>query len=172
MEQRVPHRKLIRHFNEPGHAHELTFSCYQRLPLLKDDRLKRLLSQSIDRAVKNQRFGLLAFVFMPEHVHLIVLPRSQHTKIERLLYEIKRPFSYRVKQLLEKSHAALLKRLAILERPGKKVFRFWQEGPGYDRNLVSTETLAQAIDYVHLNPVRRGLEPSNKTGIGAFERLD
>jgi putative transposase len=35
--------------------------------------------------------------------------------------------------------------------------RFWQEGPGYDRNLSSKETILAAIDYIHLNPVRRGL---------------
>jgi putative transposase len=44
-----------------------------------------------------------------------------------------------------------------LERPGKRVFRFWQEGPGYDRNLSSQKTVLSAIKYIHLNPVRRGL---------------
>ncbi len=32
-----PHRKRVRHFDEPGHVHELTFSCYERRPLLVDD---------------------------------------------------------------------------------------------------------------------------------------
>ena len=45
----------------------------------------------------------------------------------------------------------------IRERPGKMSFRFWQKGPGYDRNLNNPKTLLAAIDYLHLNPVRRGL---------------
>ena len=36
-------------------------------------------------------------------------------------------------------------------------FRYWQEGPGYDRNLESPEAIEAAINYIHLNPVRRGL---------------
>ncbi|MFO0814978.1 MAG: hypothetical protein U0796_17285 [Gemmatales bacterium] len=30
----IKHRKRVRHFYEPGHAHFLTFSCFHRLPLL------------------------------------------------------------------------------------------------------------------------------------------
>ena len=36
-------------------------------------------------------------------------------------------------------------------------FRFWREGPGYDRNLTQPTTILSVIDYVHENPVRRGL---------------
>ena len=51
----------------------------------------------------------------------------------------------------------LLNRLTIRERPGKTTFRFWQEGPGFDRNLYSTKAIRAAIDYIHMNPVNRGL---------------
>jgi putative transposase len=33
---------------------------------------------------------------------------------------------------------------------------FWQSGGGYDRNIDSGRTLLEMIDYIHLNPVRRG----------------
>lgn len=36
-------------------------------------------------------------------------------------------------------------------------FRFWQEGPGFDRNLFSPEAITASMDYIHLNPVKRGL---------------
>ncbi len=35
--------------------------------------------------------------------------------------------------------------------------RFWQPGGGYDRNITSTKVLRAVIDYIHANPVRRGL---------------
>ncbi len=49
-----------------------------------------------------QRHGyrLLAFVFMPEHVHLIVYPMPELRESPRLLQAIKRPCSYRIKQHL------------------------------------------------------------------------
>ena len=30
------YRKKLHHINLPGHSHELTFSCYRRLPLLRE----------------------------------------------------------------------------------------------------------------------------------------
>jgi len=69
-----PHRKRVRHYDEPGHFHELTFSCYRRMPLLTNNTWRGMLSHSIDRAVTGQGYRLAAFVYMPEHVHMIVYP--------------------------------------------------------------------------------------------------
>lgn len=116
-----------------------------------------MLAESIDRAMQRHTFDLVAFVFMPEHVHLLVAPRQRQPDLAALLKAIKRPFSYRVKQRLLASGSRLLERLTVQERPGVTCFRFWQEGPGYDRNLSTPAAVLAAIDDIHLNPVRRGL---------------
>ena len=157
MSQERLHRKTVQHFDFSGHARELTFSCYQRMALLVNDHWRKLLSQSIYRAIEKQGFDLLAFVYMPSHVHLLVFPKSPSSKVDRLLYGIKRPFSSRVKRVLQAANDPLLRTLTIRERPGKQSFRFWQEGPGYDRNLTSLDTVTTAIEYIHNNPVRREL---------------
>src|SRR5712692_3475321 len=54
--------------------------------------------------------------------------------------------------------------LTVRERPGKQVFRFWQEGPGYDRTLTSQAAVPTALEYLHNNPVRRGLSPTPSQG--------
>jgi putative transposase len=87
------HRKQVRHYDEPGDAHELTFSCYHRLPLLTNGPWRRLLTQSIERAVRRHGFWLVAFVFMPEHVHMLVYPFGPSAEVEGLLKAIKQPFS-------------------------------------------------------------------------------
>jgi putative transposase len=115
-----------------------------------------MLAESIDRAMEGHYYRLTAFVFMPEHVHLMIYPIHGANTLDALLKAIKRPFSYRVKQLLAKSRSRLLERLTVRQRPGVTTFRFWQEGPGYDRNLTKTSTVPPAIDYLRHNPVRRG----------------
>ena len=153
-----PHRKQVKHYHEPGDFHELTFSTYQRKPLLTNDRWNGWLAERLDVACRKQRFQLVAFVFMLEHVHLLVLPESQDPKaIGRFLAAVKRPVSVQVKAALQKASSPLLETLTIQERPGKKVFRFWQEGSGYDRNLNKEKTVLSSIDYIHENPVRRGI---------------
>lgn len=151
------HRKQVRHFDEPGHFHELTFSCFHRLPLLTNDVWRILLGRRIDQAAGKWGFGVAAFVYMPEHVHLLVYPNSNESRVHHLLKGIEQPFSKEIRRLLRASGSRLIERLTVQERPGKTTFRFWQEGGGYDRNLTSPTSILAAIDYIHLNPVRRGL---------------
>ena len=157
MNGKQPHRKLVRHFHEPGHFHELTFSCYRRQPLLTNDGWRRHLSRSIDQANQEESVPLVAFVFMPEHVHLLVYPTQPKPDIGRYLARVKQPFSKQIKGLLEEANSPLLKNLTVRERPGKFCFRFWQEGPGFDRNLFTADAIKASLDYVHHNPVTRGL---------------
>jgi putative transposase len=152
-----PHRKLVKHYHEPGDVHELTFSCYKRRPLLTNDVWRERLARCVDDAGQQTGIELAAFVFMPEHVHLIVVPSTTEPEIGRYLALIKQPFSDSIKQMLLDTNSPLVARLTVQERPGKRCFRFWQEGPGYDRNLRAAHAIEAAIDYVHVNPVRRGL---------------
>ena len=61
-------------YNIPGHAHELTFSCYRRYAFRKAERTSAWLAEAIGEARQSQGFWLWAFVFMPDHVHLILYP--------------------------------------------------------------------------------------------------
>lgn len=70
------HRKRVRHYEGRGHLHELTFSCYRRLPLLTNDVWRGLLASHLGQACIDEHFDLVAFVFMPEHVHLVVHPHD------------------------------------------------------------------------------------------------
>lgn len=151
------HRKQVKHYHKAGDFHELTFSCYRRLPLLTDDLCRMDLAEAIDRSMSRHRFALVAYVFMPEHVHLLVTPLTSDVNIVRLLADIKRPASLAVKRRLTETGSDLIQKLTVRQRPGVMTFRFWQEGPGYDRNLNQAKTIKSAIEYIHLNPVRRGL---------------
>ncbi len=154
---KVPHRKKIRHFENTRHLHELTFSCYRRMPLLTNDPWRGILAASLNTACREESFDLVAFVFMPKHVHLLVLPLTSDSTLSRFLARTQQPTSKQIRQLLVENNSPLLQQLTVQERPGKFCFRFWQEGPGFDRNLFSPAAMASSIDYIHTNPVKRGL---------------
>jgi len=46
------HRKRCRRFNEAGHAHALTFSCFRRQPLLSKDRSRQWLVKAIEKGTE------------------------------------------------------------------------------------------------------------------------
>jgi putative transposase len=94
---------------------------------------------------------------MPEYVHLLVWGIESQEYVSALLSRIKQPVSVQVHADLAQRHSRLLPRLMVRDRPGRQVFRFWQEGPGFDRNLFTVKAAQAAIDYIHNNPVARGL---------------
>ena len=143
-------------FNTPGHAHELTFSCYQGFQLLKAERTCLWLAQAIDQARRTHDFALWAYVFMPEHAHIILFPRRPDYDAGKIAASIKLPVARRAFHFLEANNSPWLVKLT--RQRGTRAERlFWQSGGGYDRNITSGKPLLQMIDYVHNNPVRRGL---------------
>ncbi len=97
-------------------------------------------------------FQLYAWVVMPEHIHLLILP-VQMTTVTALLRRLKSPFAKRVIEQWRNVNAPILGR--VTDAHGQT--RFWQRGGGYDRNLFTDHELMEKIHYIHTNPVRRGL---------------
>ena len=150
------HRKQVKHFDLSGHAHFLTFSCYRRMQLLSKDRTQMWFVEALDKARIKHEFDLWAWVIMPEHVHLLIYPRNPIYKTSRILASIKKPVGYRAVQFLKEHNPEFLKRLTVVNK-NRTYHRFWQVGPGYDENLDDVAAVHEVIEYIHNNPVRRGL---------------
>ena len=88
------HRKRCKRYDIPGDIHYLTFSCFRRLPLLTRDRSRNWMLEAIDRGRTRGPFDLWEYVVMPEHVHLLVLPKEDAT-ISAILTTIKKSVSNR-----------------------------------------------------------------------------
>ena len=149
-------RKACRRFDIAGHAHELTFSCYQCRPLFEADWICEILAGSINRARDKHQFLTWAYVFMKEHVHLVIRPLQNQYSISQILKAIKQPVAQRVAhRIRQESDAKQLKLMDADSRSGR--LQFWQPGGGFDRNLISEAAVLSAIEYIHNNPVQRGL---------------
>lgn len=150
---RRTHRKNI---NEPGHAHELTFTCYHAYPFLSRDRTRQWLVDALSEARRKLDFDVWAWVIMPEHVHIILRPRRRVYDMAAIRRLIKFPVARQAVAWL-KEHAPEWLPKIERTRGGRHEHLFWQSGGGYDRNIIEPATLLKMIDYVHNNPVRRGL---------------
>jgi putative transposase len=149
-------RKRVQHFNEPGHAHFLTFSCFGRMALLSKDRARLWLAEAIDAARAKHEFDLWAWVFMPEHVHLLIWPRQAEYQTKKILADIKRPVGQQAIRWLAEHSPVFLERLTVRNR-NRTYRRFWQAGPGQDHNVYDVAAAHAIIEYIHNNPVERGL---------------
>jgi putative transposase len=150
-------RKTRRAWNEAGHAHFLTYSCFRRLPLLTRDRTRRWVGEALEATRREIGVALWAYVIMPEHVHVLLCPRRPSYEMRRILVALKRPVSDAARDHLEQMEDdKWLDRLSV-EYPSRRVFRFWQPGGGFDHNIFRERTVPAVIDYIHANHVRRGL---------------
>ena len=150
-------RKTRKAWNQPGHAHFLTFSCHKRWPLLLRDRSRKWVIDAMEKARRDYNLSLWAYVIMPEHVHILIYPNEPAYQMQRILVALKKPVSSAARTHLEdNSDTQWLARLSVTY-PSRTVFRFWQPGGGFDHNVFREKTVPAVIDYIHTNPVRRGL---------------
>ena len=150
-------RKLRKSFNVPGQAHELTFSCYKRLPLLCKDRTRKWFIESLQRARHRWKFELWGYVIMPEHAHVLLIPRNDDYDISQIIKAIKLSVARKALDYLRCHSPEWLDRLAVPTSKAQVEHRFWQAGGGYDRNIDRAQTAWNSVEYIHNNPVRRGL---------------
>lgn len=132
----------LRHYDDLGTARFVTFSCFMRLPSLCEPGAMSILAEEVERARLKYQFALLGYVFMPEHVHLVIWP-PDGMKLGRLIGEIK----------------SLSARRYFSGKPlGRKddVRVFWQRRC-YDHNCRTPDTTREKINYCHNNPVKRKL---------------
>src|SRR3954462_2786625 len=151
------HRKTCHRYNDPVHAHALTFSCFHRQPFLSKDRSRGWFIDAVDRARITHHFHVWAYVIMTEHVHLLLWPTLPDYDISEILNSIKQSVSKRALLFVRRETPAFLVRMEDHQPNGSLHYRFWQRGGGYDRNVVEPATVHQQIEYIHNNPVRRGL---------------
>ncbi len=170
VQQNRRRRKTCRRYNDPGHAHALTFSCFRRQPFLARDRGRTWFVESLGAARTKHNFAIWAYVVMPEHVHLVIFPRNETYSISDILTDIKQPVTRRALKYVQQYAPAFLQRMRDEQPSGQVAHRFWQRGGGYDRNLVKPGTVHETIEYIHANPVRRGLADSPKDWLWSSAR--
>ncbi len=120
----------LRRYQDCGHLHFITFSCYRRKQLLTTENRSRF-AIALERARVNYDFFVVGYVVMPEHVHLLVSEPEQR-ELATAIQAIKQ---------------------SVARRVGG---RFWEERY-YDFNVWSDQKRAEKLRYLHRNPVHRGL---------------
>ena len=153
----------LRRYDEYGHVHFLTISCFRRLRFFDHDSVKRVLIDGLKLARDQLGIRWIGYVIMPEHVHLLVFPMrpggTEPVPIGSVLQ--------RVKQYVGRHGKAALRSVWSNQRSlGSPVSDKWALGDGakpfwktrgYDFNVTAERALRAKLDYIHKNPITRGL---------------
>ena len=145
--------KRLRRWQPAGTSRFLTFSCTGRLPLFRREETRDRFLFYLDESLDGRAIELLAFVVMPEHVHLLVRPGPDGGEVAVFLKRLKMRFAYETLQIWRESRPAAYR--AVTGTHG--MARFWLPGGGFDRAVRSEDAFWRHRTYIHQNPVKRGL---------------
>jgi len=149
-------RKRCKRWDIPWSVHFLTFSCFGRRAFLSKDRSRRWLLVALERARALHAFDLWGWVIMPEHVHLLIWARPE-TEISPVLKSVKQPVARAALAWVRREAPQFLPQMLDLQPNGRRSYRFWQRGGGYDRSMRTVRETYEKLHYIHQNPVHRGL---------------
>lgn len=144
----------LKHFDHDGRARFVTFCTHQRMPIFSADPFKRIILESIADVRISSGFRLLAYVIMPDHVHLVLIPRID-SELGPLIGEIKRISARKIHTLLRRNNSALYGRFFVT-RNGRQIFALWQRRC-FDHNCRTDAEIWESVTYCHNNPAARGL---------------
>ncbi len=127
----------MKHFEAENHCYFVTTTTEKRNRVFVDREHCQILCNMLFNMRARGKFLLIGFVTMPDHLHVLLVPRGGTT-----LPEIMRD--------LKKGSARLIGRR--LGRAGK----IWMD-EYYETAIRSEEQLLAALIYIHQNPVKAGL---------------
>ena len=146
--------KGLRRFYGFGHLHYITFSCYRRLPLLSAARSRTIFVEVLAQVRVQNKFKLVGYVVMPEHVHLLIgEPQigTPSTAIQMLKQRVSRLACSLPQQQKPETSDGSPSRTRVDHH-----HIFWQKR-FYDFNVFTQKKKIEKLNYMHMNPVKRGL---------------
>ena len=119
-------------------------------PLLKPDKYKQIIMDSLKFLVEKERIYIYAFVIMPNHIHLLWRMREKH-KLSNVQRDFLKYTSQQIKFDLINSKSPYLDK--FLKQGSDRTYQFWQR---YSRNtrVYNWKVFEQKMDYIHLNPLQ------------------
>jgi len=145
--------KNLKRYYGRSDLHFVTFSCYRRTALLRTIRARNEFVKALGAIRDRYNFLLVGYVVMPKHVHLLFSepPNSTPSMVLKVLKQ-------RVaRDLRKRKREAGSGQLGLAFMSSEAALqRFWQPR-FHDFNVYSRYKLREKLEYMHQNPVKRGL---------------
>ena len=133
----------------------ITSTIIEWIPIFVRQVYFDILVSSLNFSVEHKGLRIFAWVIMDNHFHLV----CEAPELSKTLQELKRHTAKQIiGQLQSDNEKWILNLLAYYKKrhKTKSEHQVWQEG-FHPQLIHSTNMLSQKIEYIHYNPVKRGL---------------
>jgi REP element-mobilizing transposase RayT len=135
----------------------ITFTCFNWIPLYEITQSYDLVYKWLKLADDKYKIKTLAFVIMPNHVHVLLHLTDDKVNLNTIISNAKRFMAYDIiKRLNEQNNQPLLNvlSLACTEKEKAKGQLHKAFEVSFDaKSVYSLDFLYQKLDYIHHNPV-------------------
>ena len=152
--------------NNQAFAYFTTTTLSGFVELFNQDEYAQIVIRNLDFYREKFEFELLAYVILPQHLHLIILPGSKGD-ISDIMRDFKKHTAKEIVELLEEEERFDI--LGIFRGKAQRYhskdnrkYQVWEDRFD-DVALYSDKVFRTKLDYIHNNPVEAGLvdSPSN-----------
>ncbi len=149
--------RSYRVFDDEHCTYFITSTIVNWLPVFIDKPYFEIVVESLKFIRANKGVQIGAFVVMPTHLHLVCLP-GEKVNLSNVIRDFKRFTSQALSTQLEQDRREIWLRVLARHAPGRAgaEYRVWQEG-FHPEAIHSAGFARQKFEYVHNNPVRKGL---------------
>jgi REP element-mobilizing transposase RayT len=122
-------------------------------PLLKPDKFKDIIIESLKFLVNNDRIVIYAFVIMDNHIHLI-WQISDSYKPSDVQHSFMKYTAQMILKELRNNHKRVLQLFEVDAKDRR--YQIWERN-ALSVSLFSKKVFEQKLEYIHNNPVKAGL---------------
>jgi REP element-mobilizing transposase RayT len=140
--------------HEPLAPHFLTCTVLHWIPVFTRTESVQIVIDSLKYLQNHDNLKLYAYVILENHLHLI----ASSDDISLSMHKFKSFTAKKILELLcEHNAKTILDQFAFYKKSHKDptAFQIWQEGI-QPKMIQSEQMMRERIDYIHLNPVKRG----------------
>ncbi len=133
----------------------ITSTIVNWIPVFKiKDNIDSLIN-AFTYSQRNKKLKIYSYVIMPEHFHMV----CESDNMVKVFQSIK---SYSAKRIIETykdlEDIQTIEQFQVSKKEYKATskYQIWQEG-FHPKAILSEEMFSQKVNYIHFNPVKRGL---------------
>jgi len=141
-------------FTGQGHLHFITFSTFGRRQILGAPRSRQIVISVLGNLANRDQVRVSGFVIMPDHVHAIFWFRDDRD-LPQAVQVWKSTSAHYLKLFFMETNPDFISYLMV-KRGGRDVVTCRQRRY-YDFNIRTPAKLKEKLEYMHYNPVKKGL---------------
>lgn len=135
------------------HAEFITVTCLEWIHVLKEDRFKDIVIDSLAFLSREERIRVYGFVIMSNHFHLIWQMSGDH-KRDAVQRDFLKFTGQQILKILRNEKSDMQDKLLVQAKDRK--YQVWERN-SLGVPLWSPEVFWQKLEYIHYNPVKAGL---------------